>query len=213
MNSRPLLLGHRGARKYAAENSIAAFDLALEHGCDGFEFDVRYTRDARCVICHDPLYQRRRIAYRSFDELNLPGAEEIIRKYSSRAFLDVELKVPGDSGPVLRSLAEAKAEHYIITSFLSEVVRSIAAVNPQVPLGLICESPKQLRAWSGLPIHAVMMNWRLADKSTVDEIHSAGKQVFVWTVNKRREMERLNNVEVDGLISDDTKLLVEMFKK
>ena len=36
-----LLLGHRGARQYATENSFDAFDVALEHGCDGFEFDVR----------------------------------------------------------------------------------------------------------------------------------------------------------------------------
>jgi len=33
---------------------VEAFNLALEHGCDGFEFDVRYTQDDRAVICHNP---------------------------------------------------------------------------------------------------------------------------------------------------------------
>lgn len=208
MNSRPLLLGHRGARKYAAENSFAAFDLAIEHGCDGFEFDVRYTRDARCVICHDALYRRRRIVSRSFAELSLPDAEEVIQKYGSRAFLDIELKTPGDAGPILRALAEARAKHYIISSFLPEVLHRVAAENVDVPLGLICETFRQLRRWPTLPIGAVIMNWRLADKSLIDELHSARLQTFIWTVNSRREMERLRELGVDGIISDDTKLLV-----
>lgn len=212
MNSLPLLLGHRGARKYAAENSFSAFDLALKHGCDGFEFDVRYTRDARCVICHDSIYRRRRIAYRNFAELNLPCAEEVIRRYSSRAFLDIELKVPGDPGPILRSLAGMHAKKYILSSFLPEVLRSVAGVDSRIPLGLICETSAQLRAWPSLPVHVVIMDWSLAEKNLVGEIHYAGKQVFVWTVNKRKEMERLAALGVAGIISDDTKLLVETFK-
>jgi len=50
---RPLLLGHRGARRKAPENTLTAFDLALAHGCDGFEFDVRCTADRYFVLCHD----------------------------------------------------------------------------------------------------------------------------------------------------------------
>jgi|SRR5581483_2020654 len=209
MNSRPLLLGHRGARKYAAENTMAAFDLALEHGCDGFEFDLRYTRDARCVICHDALYRRRRIISRTFAELNLPDAEEVIQKYGSRAFLDIELKTPGDAAPILRALATARAKNYIVSSFLPEVLHRIAAEDGNVPLGLICETFPQLRRWPELPIRAVIMNWRLGEKSLIDELHSAGLQVFLWTVNRRREMERLRDLGADGIISDDTKLLVE----
>ena len=51
----PLLLGHRGARASAGipENTLASFDLALQHGCDGFEFDVRLTACGTAVVCHD----------------------------------------------------------------------------------------------------------------------------------------------------------------
>src|ERR1039458_2799906 len=53
--SRPLLLGHRGARalKSIPENTLASFDQALADGCDGFEFDVRLTEDEEAVVCHD----------------------------------------------------------------------------------------------------------------------------------------------------------------
>ncbi len=51
----PLLLGHRGARasRQIPENSLASFELCLQHGCDGFEFDVRRSADGVAVICHD----------------------------------------------------------------------------------------------------------------------------------------------------------------
>jgi glycerophosphoryl diester phosphodiesterase len=48
-----LLLGHRGCRGAFTENTFAAFDHALESGCDGFELDVRMTADAVPVIWHD----------------------------------------------------------------------------------------------------------------------------------------------------------------
>ena len=56
MPARILLLGHRGARHYGLENTLAGFDLALQHSADGFEFDVRATRDHRVclLLTHRP---------------------------------------------------------------------------------------------------------------------------------------------------------------
>ena len=50
MPAKLLLLGHRGARLYAPENTIPAFDLCLKHGADGFEFDVRCTRSKESIF-------------------------------------------------------------------------------------------------------------------------------------------------------------------
>ena len=92
-----LLLGHRGARRYAPENTIAAFELALEHGCDGFEFDVRLTADRRLIICHDSYLAGREIETSRYDQF-APAARflpEVLQKFTARAFLDIELKVLG----------------------------------------------------------------------------------------------------------------------
>ena len=67
--SRPLLLGHRGASKYVPENTLPAFNLALKHGCDGFEFDVRYSSDGQTVLCHDPFLNGLEIGATSHSEL------------------------------------------------------------------------------------------------------------------------------------------------
>ena len=46
----------------------------------------------------------------------------------------------------------------------------------------------------------------------VDEVHAAGRKLFTWTVNQRRDLVRLANWGVDGLISDDPKLLRQIFE-
>src|ERR1700675_4045544 len=88
----PLLLGHRGARadKSIPESTLASFDLALAQGCDGFEFDVRLTADRQAAVCHDPTIRGLKIAESSAQELALPLLREVLNRYQSTAFLDVE---------------------------------------------------------------------------------------------------------------------------
>ena len=56
--SRPLIIGHRGASAVAPENTIAAFETAIESGADGIEFDVRLASDGVPVIIHDDTLTR-----------------------------------------------------------------------------------------------------------------------------------------------------------
>jgi len=94
---RPLLLGHRGARaeKAIPENTLQSFELALAQGCDGFEFDVRLSADGQAVICHDAGVHGIEIAQSPAERLALPLLREVLTRYQSSAFLDIELKVPG----------------------------------------------------------------------------------------------------------------------
>ncbi|MGB6676485.1 MAG: glycerophosphodiester phosphodiesterase family protein, partial [Terriglobales bacterium] len=91
MSDLPLLLGHRGARASTSvpENTPASFDLALEHGCHGFEFDVRLTLCGRFVVCHDPTVDGITISQATGNQLtHLPLLEDVVQSYSQRAFLD-----------------------------------------------------------------------------------------------------------------------------
>lgn len=211
--NRPLLLGHRGASKYAPENTPAAFDLALKHGCDGFEFDIRYTKDGRSVVCHNPRYKRKRIDARSFRELMLPCAEDVIQTYAGKAYLDIELKVPGKVTPILELLRGVRHDHFVISSFVPDVLQAVDSVRQGLPLALICENLRQLKRWPSLPLQALMIHQTLASAMLIEELHAARKQVFVWTVNRQSIMRRLTELGVDGLISDDTQLLVSTLKQ
>src|SRR5580693_8316181 len=113
MSELPLLLGHRGARAsaQASENTPASFDLALEDGCDGFEFDVRLTSCGRSVVCHDPRVDGIVVSRATVNQLlHLPLIEDVLQRYSQRAFLDIELKTPGLESKILNLLREYRIE-------------------------------------------------------------------------------------------------------
>ena len=212
----PLLLGHRGARASTgiAENSFASFDLALEHGCDGFEFDVRLTACGTAVVCHDPKVDGITVARAQAKRLpQLPRLDEVIHRYGQRAFLDIELKVRDLESKVLTALSKSPpAQGYVVSSFVPDVVMDLEARSSSVCIGIICETAVQLARWRELPVDCVIPHQSLVNRLLVQDIQRAGCRVFVWTVNDQGTMRRLADWGVDGIISDETELLVRTLK-
>ncbi len=207
--SRPLLLGHRGARRDAPENTLEAFELCLQQGCDGFEFDVRLTADNRCAICHDPKIGRKKVAATRYADLGAPCLEDVLAAFDARAFLDIVMKTPGFEQGVIDGLGcHPPTRGYCVSSFLPDVVDALYLRDRELRLGLICRTRTQLSAWTSLPIQALFLDRTLCSAAVVDALHAARKQVFVWTVNRPNEMVTFAELDVDGIISDDTALLV-----
>jgi glycerophosphoryl diester phosphodiesterase len=76
-------------------------------------------------------------------------------------------------------------------------------------LGAISKSYWHLRRWKTLPVSYVVPHYGLLSQKLVDELHAAGKTVITWTVNDPSKMLQAAAMGVDGIISDDTKLLVK----
>ncbi len=207
---RPLLLGHRGARlsRHIPENTLASFDLCLQHGCDGFEFDVRLSADGEAVICHDAIWRGMKIAERAARDLGLPAFNEVLERFSSRAFLDIELKVEGLEEQTLTALRlHSSGKGYLLSSFLPPVLHAIHALDATVPVGWLCERDPFANvvpeaAW-------VLPRVDLVTRELIEANHAAGKKIMTWTVNRDVDMRRLVDWGVDGIISDDTDLLVQ----
>jgi glycerophosphoryl diester phosphodiesterase len=208
--TRPLLLGHRGARanKSIPENTLASFDQALADGCDGFEFDVRLTADGEAVICHDPKADGIEISRSTAKQLSrLPRLRDVLQRYRD-SFLDIELKVKGLERITLDLfLRHMPRRGFVVSSFVPGVLKSLHAEDATIPLGLICEFENQLRLWSELPVQYVILHHALVESELVRKVKGTGKKVMVWTVNDPADMRRLRDQGVDGIISDDTKLL------
>jgi glycerophosphoryl diester phosphodiesterase len=213
-----LLLGHRGARLYAPENTIPAFDLALDHGADGFEFDVRCTRSKESIVCHDRKFNRLAVRTRTLAQIHAkcsvdgkpPCLEDVLELYSRKAFLNIEVKVRGMEQVVYQAIKRFPPQRgYFISSFLPSVVRRLHALDRSLVLGAISKSYWHLRRWKTLPVSYVVPHYGLLTPKLVAELHAAGKTVITWTVNDPRKMLSAARMGVDGIISDDTKLLVE----
>jgi glycerophosphoryl diester phosphodiesterase len=213
--TRPLLLGHRGARacRQIPENTLASFELCLQHGCDGFEFDVRRSDDGQAVICHDATIGGMEIENTASKSLPLPTLEEVLRQFAHRAFLDVELKVAGLEARTLAELRKHPPQKgYVVSSFLPEVLTVIHDLDPAIPLGFLCETRNQLRGWRLMPAEWVIPQFKLVDEELVELVHAAGKRIMVWTVNRAEIMHEIAEWGVDAIISDETGLLVRSLR-
>ena len=226
-SSRPLLLGHRGARPLPrigassedlpAENTLAAFDYALASGCDGFEFDVRFTRDRRAVLCHDPQLGGKELSGTDYPDLphgrnELACLEDVFTRFGDTAYLDTELKVGGHEAPMIEALRAKPPSHgHVISSFLPEVLVRIRQLDGALPLGYICDRPEYIKIWTELPISVFLPQHKLVSPEMIDAVHRRGLKLFTWTVNQRPDLLRLADGGVDGLISDDPALLSSTF--
>jgi len=208
----PILLGHRGASKYAPENTFEAFDLALQHGCDGFELDARLTSDAKALICHDRDRDGKLLA--DCVATKFPGllsVGEVIAKYSDSAFINLELKVEGLHDAVIVAHRTHRPERFLVSSFKPEALIAIYELKPEFPLGLICKTEQQLSIWGQVPLDVVIAHSLLVTEELRLLTANAGKQLYVWTVNRQSDMRRFGDMGVDGIISDDTALLAKTF--
>jgi glycerophosphoryl diester phosphodiesterase len=112
---RPAIVAHRGASAIEAENTLPAFEAAIQAGADAVEFDVRMTADDEAVVLHDPDVARttdgsglvRHLSLAQVKRLNIRAANghvteistlvEVLDLVSGRAAVDIEIKnVPGE---------------------------------------------------------------------------------------------------------------------
>lgn len=225
---RPLLLGHRGARasRHIPENTLASFELCLQQGCDGFEFDVRQSTDDAAVICHDPTIRGLEIESTPASALALPSLEEVLQQFSSRAFLDIELKVLGLETHLIAALRRyPPLKGYVVSSFLPDVLGAVHDLDASIPLGFLCErsgdpSMESQACLSGgrvmapiprskTPVAWVIPHLDLVHGELINQAHAEGAKVMVWTVNHADEMQQLAAWGVDAIISDETEILVQ----
>jgi glycerophosphoryl diester phosphodiesterase len=221
-----LLLGHRGCRGEITENTFAAFDHAIESGCDGFELDVRLSSDAVPVIWHDARVRGHFISRHGFGRLRekcltagrlrhrpvfeLCRLEEVLVRYAHVGWMDIELKVRGLEAQVAGLLQRYRpARGFVVSSFRRPVLLELHRLDPGLPLAYIFDRMPRTKVWSDLPIQFVKPSTRLVTAARVRQFHAEGKKVLVWTVNHPSAMRRLTEAGVDGMIGDDPVMLAK----
>lgn len=145
---KPLIIAHRGASAYTAENTIDAFALAIRQGANVLEMDVRQTSDGVIIIRHGTALRRRlrrflvrKVTLAKLMELtggNVTLLEDVIQRFSKKAILDLDIK-DKQLIPQLVQLIRRyhlKKEHYLIDSSKASILEQVRMYLPQARLVL-----------------------------------------------------------------------------
>jgi len=225
---RPSIIAHRGASRDYRENTLPAFETALELGADGIELDVHSTSDGIVVVHHDAdirigmeagANETRAIAELSIRELNslsvsdktrVPSLEEVLSLVGDRADVYVELKGSGVEQAVVDVVQQSPApRRCAIHSFDHVAVRAARRAAPAIPGGILLASrlADPAGALKAADARDYWIQWSWADAELVDSIHSASGRVIVWTPPNERSFRALAALGVDGICADDVRAL------
>ena len=226
----PKIIAHRGASAHAPENTMAAFQLAMDIHADGIELDVMLSKDGHVVVVHDNTVDRTtngsgRVKDMTLEELKsldagggekIPTLEEVFDRFGGQCLINIELKnyssifdsLPLDVAKLVK--LHDLSDSVLLSSFnafnLPRVRRRLAGVK----LGLITDSGKA-RNWIWRFFHYDSLHpyFSDVDEVLVSALHAKGKQINVWTVDDPDEIRRLASLDVDGIITNDPVLARE----
>ncbi len=227
--ARPFILGHRGARHAAPENTLRAFELARTEGADGVELDVRLDRDERVIVLHDRTLERVSGGSETRD-VELLGAGELARvsldgervplladvlAWARERQLRVNVELKGDvSRPLvlLRNVSRVvKAsgvgpETVLYSSFHPAFVGALAALSSGFPRAWLLDA--DAGALGRAPAFravadGVNPHQKLVTSAALWRWKRFGAPVATWTVNDEHAARHLAELGVDTIISDE----------
>lgn len=239
---RPLVFAHRGAAAHAPENTLAAFELALELGAHGIEMDIKLSADGEVVVIHDATVDRTTNGQGRVSQLDIaalreldagsffsetfigekvPTLSEVFETIGNRALINLELTnytAPRDglADRVCHLVKEfGLQESILFSSFLPSNLARTRSLLPETQRGLLA-----LGGWMGWWSRSFGFNFgdyqalhpKLRDITArqVARVHRLKRRIHVWTVNAADDMRRLFAWGVDGIITDDPKLAMEV---
>lgn len=214
----PLVIGHRGARSLAPENTLEGIRVAARCGAGQVEVDVRLSRDGALVLMHDETVDRTTGGTGKVENLDLaelkaldagggqrvPTLQEALAAATELGLgLVVEMKEEGLEELVAGALKGSRA---MVTSFYHSSLREIKELS-DLKTGIIISAlpvkPVKLALWADADaIFPKRVNPRL-----FKEAHARGLEVFPWTINEKEEAAWLLRLGADGLVTDDPCLI------
>ena len=239
MAQSPIIVAHRGFSHAAPENTLAAFQAAIEVGAPYFELDVQRSAEGVPIVLHDETLDKTssngstgRIDRRTANELlnesvgfpekfgtrftdePLPTLDQALALAQNTIRVCVEIKVAGIEQAIVESIRKAgMQDDVIIFSFSAKVLESIHKIDPNLPLLFLKEdaTPRDFERAKRLHARAIGVggNTRV-DGDFVSTAAADGLEVWCWTVDDPKEMGRLAESGVAAIITNRPDLGLEV---
>ncbi|MFC2159034.1 glycerophosphodiester phosphodiesterase [Acidobacteriota bacterium] len=233
----PEITAHRGASAYTPENTLIAYQTAMDMGADRAELDVWLSKDGEVVLMHDEELLKTTGAEGMVWELTLdelkkleagawfsekfrgetiPTLREVIHLVRGEMKLNIEVKTSQPEPRIAQKVvdlvrSENFIDHCIVTSFDREVIEDVKRIAPEITTGFIFDED--------YPEDVMKGNWdilscshEIATKAFVKETHRNGKRIHVWTINDEAQIRHFTRLNVDGIITDKPDLAKKLEK-
>lgn len=221
-----ILFAHRGARADARENTMAAFELAVELGATGLETDAWMTADGQVVLDHDGVVRsslrlrKAPIASIPRDDLpeHIPLFSDVFARFGREVELSVDLKDDRVAAAIIehvRAVDAARLEHVWLCDpdlgtlvELRERYPSVRLVN-SIRLRNLPDTPERwAHRLASQRIDAINMRAPDWDLGLVTLFHKFGVAAFMWDVQQAHELANAMSLGVDALYSDHVRRMV-----
>ena len=232
------IIGHRGARGEAPENTLAGFQYIHDLGIRAVEFDVRQLKDHELIIMHDdnflrtagtdqPLYQLDSTQLTPYNQAHIwmdwekqitPTLMQSLKIMQDFEHLEVEVKAVEtiEQTNILITELQKQLQGFeqtaVITSFDLKIHQALQHHNSTFKRGLLIEDDiGSLAIEQALQLGCCQIGWmnQLATDKILLATQQAGLKISVWTVNDVERAKYLQNLGIDGLITDFPKLMMQ----
>lgn len=254
--------GHRGARGKYPENSISAFDYAMNINVDVLEMDLNMTKDKNIVIYHDrnidmelckngpsssikdlTLHEIKNYTcgetqnskfkeqYSSSEKIptffellefinnsNYPNKNTIKFNVEIKTdnILDTNLEVIEFVNSLVNILNKYNIkDRTIIQSFDDRALIAIKNIDSSIKLSILIEDPNinMLEFAKKINVDIISPDYSLLNKELVKQIHNNGFKVLPWNINSTKTLQEMIDMNVDGIISDYPKEMIDYINK
>ncbi|MCX7958267.1 MAG: glycerophosphodiester phosphodiesterase family protein [Deltaproteobacteria bacterium] len=221
---RPLIIAHRGANRFATENTIPAFLKAREIGCDGVEFDVRLTKDNRVVVFHDEDLRRlfrideytKDISYENLRKITddkIPLLSDVLRVVKDMKLINIELKIDGRFSGILEEMVLKTVDSFdiydrvLFSSFNPLSIGIIKKLRKRARIGFLFDKDAFYRELgaiiaSFMGCESVNPQFKILNDFMMRHYREWGLKVFTWTADRKDDIREMMRLGVDGIITN-----------
>ncbi len=235
-----IIVGHRGARAEAPENTLAGFRYLRTLNIHHVELDVRLSADQQLVVIHDSKVDRTTdhkgyVEQYTADELQamnaahhfphwegktgVPLLSQVISEWPELKTIQLEVKTT--SVPTLHLIAQKLNaliqscqlhDKAIVTSSDIKFLKILQQQSTDIRRGLVAErfSRNPIGKARRLGCDYLVIDWRRCSKKLIQRAHRKGLTVSTWTVNNVDVAKRLMSWEADSLITDIPSVMLKM---
>lgn len=192
------IIGHRGARGLAPENSILAIRVAMRENVDMIELDIQL-KNTDVVLAHDPIVAGERYTH----------LHEALKKIHGKVAVNLEIKpqkgvAPEDIVALLKGELKSYKGKVVISSYSYKILKEVQRVLPKIEIAV-------LERWSGvravtkasmLNVHRIHINHTALWSGFVRSMKHKNYELYAYTVNLSDRAEELEAWGIDGICTD-----------